>query len=520
MTPRALKACGLLALLLDAPEFTRARVALQDLLWSDRGQAQGAASLRQTLSEVRNAFGPARDVLKSDRRTVSLAIDRVASDLTDPAERAVAVAEGRIFLEDLDIRDPEFENWLRDRRQFAETPPRAPRVDHRTGSKPDAVPQLVLASPPELDDAGLGKYVLQGIARGVVDRGSVAVNWTGDNSMSTGDGAGLKLEVDALEFGSSKILRIQMVDPQSGRVGWQLTESLDAGEAPELPRLISEAVDRTVETLAGIGLRGPAAASGEPFFLAIQEMFQTRGLDFEALKNRFHRSYERDPRGIYLACEAFLTCYIIGERRVVNLEAFKDEARDLVRRAVEAEPHNAMVAALCSHVYSFALGEFAVAHELAERSVRLDRNNVLAWTFLGSAKIFCDDVANGYKCILTARQISGEGPYRHMVDFFASMAAMLSGDFVRGIALSETVNALAPDFAPALRYLLAGYILERDFDRAEDALNRLCHLEPDFELRLFAEPEYPVPALRRTGLLDISRLPALAPRTSARPIDP
>lgn len=521
ITPRSLKACGLLALLLDAPEFTRARVALQDMLWSDRGQAQGAASLRQTLSEIRNAFGPARDVLKSDRRTVSLAADRVASDLTKPTERAAAKAEGRIFLEDLDIHDPEFENWLRDRRQIADETPRMSQLVHRTlsASTSGAVPRLILASPLELDDAGLGKFILQGVARGVVDRGSVEVNWADANATGTGDGPGFKLEVDTLEFGSSKMMRLQMVDPQSGRVGWQLTESLDAGDAPELPRLISEAVDRTVETLAGSGLHGPSETSGDPFFNAIQEMFQTRGLNFEALRSRFRSSYERDPRGIYLAYEAFLTCYMIGERHVVNIEALKDETRDLVRRAVETEPHNSVVAALCAHVYSFVLGEFEVAHELADRSVRLDRNNVLGWTFLGSAKIFCNDVSNGYKCILTARQISGEGPYRHMVDFFASMAAMLSGDLARGIALGETVNALAPDFAPALRYLIAGYILEKDFCRAEDALGRLRRLEPEFEVNFFAEPDYPVPLLRRTGLLDLNRLPALVLGASPRPTD-
>src|SRR5881227_1168805 len=78
LTPRGRKARALLAMLGLTPAHRRSRPSLQDKLWSDRGPEQGAASLRQALTEIRRAFGNRyRDCLVSDMRGIGLAEDRV-----------------------------------------------------------------------------------------------------------------------------------------------------------------------------------------------------------------------------------------------------------------------------------------------------------------------------------------------------------------------------------------------------------------------------------------------------------
>src|SRR3954469_10876504 len=114
LTPRGRKARALLAILALTPTRRRSRPALQDKLWSDRGPDQGAASLRQTLTEIRQAFGEHyRSCLVSDMRGVGLAEERVTIDLdsADLSELAQAVELPQL-LEDIDIADPEFENWV------------------------------------------------------------------------------------------------------------------------------------------------------------------------------------------------------------------------------------------------------------------------------------------------------------------------------------------------------------------------------------------------------------------------
>jgi hypothetical protein len=111
LTPTARKAQGLLALVGTAPGLRRSRAWLQDKLWSDRAPEQGAASLRQCLRSIRLSLGPHVGCLRTGSGWVALDPDRVRVRTAPPEGLA-----GSEFLEGLEIRDPEFEHWLRDQR--------------------------------------------------------------------------------------------------------------------------------------------------------------------------------------------------------------------------------------------------------------------------------------------------------------------------------------------------------------------------------------------------------------------
>lgn len=113
LTVRSRKAQGLLALVGTAPSLRRSRPWLQDKLWSERGAEQGSASLRQCLTEIRTALRAHRGCLRTDSGWVALDAERVLVNTTVSDRDEDADVE---FLEGLDIRDPEFENWLRGQR--------------------------------------------------------------------------------------------------------------------------------------------------------------------------------------------------------------------------------------------------------------------------------------------------------------------------------------------------------------------------------------------------------------------
>lgn len=78
LTPRPRKTRALLALLaLAKGPVPRSR--LIDLLWGDRGEEQGKASLRQALYELRGLAGTG--YLTADRESVGLGPKRLATDL-------------------------------------------------------------------------------------------------------------------------------------------------------------------------------------------------------------------------------------------------------------------------------------------------------------------------------------------------------------------------------------------------------------------------------------------------------
>src|SRR3954471_5001999 len=118
LTPRGRKARALLAILALTQTRRRSRPALQDKLWSDRGSEQGAASLRQTLTEIRGAFGERyRDCLVGDMRGIGLDADRISVDLdTADLSKFASAVEAPVLLEDIEVADREFEDWLRSQR--------------------------------------------------------------------------------------------------------------------------------------------------------------------------------------------------------------------------------------------------------------------------------------------------------------------------------------------------------------------------------------------------------------------
>ena len=100
------RAQGLLAYLACQPRMRAERAFLADLLWSDRGEEQARASLRQELSVLRRALP--EGTLTADRHCVAL----------DPARIAVTGAGGGPgFLQGFDLASEGFEDWLRQQRR-------------------------------------------------------------------------------------------------------------------------------------------------------------------------------------------------------------------------------------------------------------------------------------------------------------------------------------------------------------------------------------------------------------------
>jgi TolB-like protein/tetratricopeptide (TPR) repeat protein len=158
----ARKTRALLAYLALPPGRAHARDKLTGLLWSDRGDEQARNSLRQALTElgrILTGIEPSplvkgRDTLSLDPEAVEvdavlferLAVSPDAGDL----RRAAAMYAGDL-LDGFGVRDPAFEEWLRDERQrYRELAITALRklVAGETGANALAVAQRLLVLAP------------------------------------------------------------------------------------------------------------------------------------------------------------------------------------------------------------------------------------------------------------------------------------------------------------------------------------------------------------------------------------
>ena len=117
------KDIGVIAVLAMSKNYSCLRSRIIDLLWSDRCDQQGRASLRHSLWSLKKSLNRGSgDVLQIDRKRVRLNTELCSIDISDflelseshrqaDLEQAISIYRGE-FLEGLVIRDIVWEEWL------------------------------------------------------------------------------------------------------------------------------------------------------------------------------------------------------------------------------------------------------------------------------------------------------------------------------------------------------------------------------------------------------------------------
>lgn len=527
-TPSGRKACAVVALLALAPENKRSRVWLQDKLWSTRGKEQGAASLRQSLSEIRRALGPDRDCLVANTYLVSLDRTRVAIDLDNPAGLSVSdIGQSVEILEGLDVGDQEFEEWLRDERQRLRKHGMATSTAARPTGSIDTI-TLTESKPPQNrlllnrtvkfapgNSSILADSVLDSIAKSITELGGAKVFDRRVEEADSSESADrhdlrntLALHSEVEESNGNRIVRLSLLQLPDNSSVWSSTlpvrgdGMLDLND-PNLLRcvnlVVSIATDQFIKARADGCER---ALSSALCYSGILHLFRLGKINFETADHLFARAFEVEPRGIHLAWRAYLRTFLLAERQYTCRQTIDAEAFDLMRRALEMEPYNSYVASLSAHVQTIMRRSYVAAYELAERSIQLNHANPIGWACLGVAKSHLGKPEEGFQHTLMARAIAGSSPYRYQLDALSCIVGTMAGEFEKAIYLAEASHALAPEFAPPLRYLSALYSHAGRHDLSLDMVQKLQRAEPDFSYDKLRDKSYPVAGLHRTGIIE------------------
>ncbi len=504
ISPKSAKAQGLIALLAASADKTRSRPWLQDHLWSDRGRDQGAASLRQALSEVRRALGLYGAVMTADRRSVALHATQVAVDTDAPDG-----VPGAEFLEGLDVRDPEFEDWLRlERMRFAGRTGSAPARADAAGPAA-AVARRRLVVQVQRDDAGLeglfAGMVLDCLTRSLQEQMSVDIV-PKDTHRAAVDA--IVLSARGFFAGKRAGVRLGVEGGAVGRALWSGTRIVPMTGAPpvehdDIQRLVNEALDGLSEALlAEARFSRSQMDAGMMGRLAVRRIFSMQPLLLAEAETLLTSADQCDPRGIYLAWRAMLRVTRLVERHDGSDAGIADEAHDLAMRAVAIEPLNSMVLAVAANTMLLIRGDAHAGLEYASRATRANPANPFAWDALSTAAMAAGAVEDAHRHTAKVQRLAANSPFKHWFDMGRCLSATRTGRLDEAIRLAETSAAVAPDFRPPLRYLTALYALNGDEGRATRALRRLEALEPDFSFdRMARDPDYPVAALRDSKLL-------------------
>jgi tetratricopeptide (TPR) repeat protein len=521
-TPRGRKACALLAMLALSPESKRSRVWIQDKLWGSRGKEQGAASLRQSLSEIRKALGNDRGLLFADSYVLAL----------DPAlfETDIDLASGDDhgeFLEGLDIGEDGFEEWLRSQRQNSSGrhAARPARFEHATGISPKTSERrrspsrnrvvLVRGSGSGHSDASvLADSLIDSIAKTMNELGAAeVVDCRSTTDPVCGDeGAAsrktLSLHSDVFGSDTRQIVRLALLQRPENTLTWSSTlqlsgpQPLDLNDA-DVMRCVNLVVNVAIDQFIRLGSQGSdAEVASNLCYSGILHLFRLGKINFATADKLFAAAFDIESRGIYLAWRAYLRTFLLAERQFSCRQTLQAEALDFMHRALELEPYNSYVAGLSAHVQTMMRRSYVAAYELAERSIQLNHANPIGWACLGIAKSYLGKPEDGFQHTLLARAIAGTAPFRYQIDALSCIAGTMAGELAKAVHLAEASHALAPTFAPPLRYLSALYAHDGRHDLSFEMVRRLQASEPDFSYDKLRDKTYPAAGLHRTSIID------------------
>jgi TolB-like protein len=247
------KAKALLAYLALSPRLSRSREEIMALLWSERGEAQARASLRQVLVGLRKDLGEeAMDALVVTNDAVALDPDRVTIKPASPGEE---------LLSGFHLHDPAFEDWLRDERLRHED---APAPEAQPSKRPLAdKPSIAVLPFTNLSGDPEQEYFADGITEdlstelsrfGSIDvLGRQSAFVLRDRSEDIGNalanlGASYMLEGSIRKAGNHIRLTAQLVDVETGKQVW--AERYDR-DLDDIFAIQDELVHAIVARLAG-----------------------------------------------------------------------------------------------------------------------------------------------------------------------------------------------------------------------------------------------------------------------------
>ena len=510
LRPKLLKSRAILAILAATPGHCQSRSWLQSMLWQDRQPAQAMSSLRSALADIRRSLGDQAAALKSDHSEVS-----IDPNMLHVTAQPKSQTSGQRFLEGFAVPHAKgFEDWLNLKRSEMTTPAAvvvgAPRGTTSKSSR------LFLASGANGTSSVTQmqcEALIDCIAKStedlelatVVDGRGRNADVNGVRNLAANAGCDLILISESAEGHNSCIARLKLLECETGSLIWSrslIGEALLDLDNPSNVRVVADFIEAMTDQLVRPVKWKTADVSPELMAIAgMDHIFKLGSQNFNMAVMLLKRSFHERPTGCTLAWRAFLKTFLLGEREYDCREQVIEEGTDMARRALEAEPLNSMVLALCAHVEYMLHYNYEVAFDLSVRAISLNRCNPIAWASLGRAASFLGEEERGNKLTQYGAKLAAGTKYSFLVDSWASSAGMIAQDLVAARYFCESSHAKAPTFAPPLRFLSALFCAESEFDLARAVVEKLKKQEPDFSLNTLKDVGYPSHTLQQANIL-------------------
>ncbi len=552
LTPKNQKSKAALAMLALAPRGSRSRVWLRDKLWSDRGEDQASASLRQALLDIRKSLGPNhKDILHSDKYAVTLNLSRVTVDAIEFLEQvehkscSVSFSMDTVsehFLEGFDICDPEFESWLMLERQiwgrrFSDL------LTKNSGSRQSGSPEDVLglsrAPDPvqeqnlqvrsglsEASKLGAGQnnwaiglqamdiaipscassaraaLLADKLTRNLYEMGRINVVRTIENHPVPHSGLGgsrveipLLVRISEIRHAAGVRLTIEIATGSDGVIIWSAGHSFEDQvfsdpACPLLNGLASRTVNQIGEHLKRFATNVQMAGAGQ-LIGCINQIFRLSASDLNTAEETLATLLKQQPSAQIYAWMAFAKSFQVGQRFTPDAAAQISEAQYYATRALEEDEFDPLVLSLAAHIHSYLFCEYDMAASLFERALKADPEQTIGWDLYAMLHAYTGQEKKSLAMASWAQHLGANTPFSYYFDTTKCIAAALAGDHKGSVAAGERAMVQRPKFNSILRYLISCHAHLGNVQMVESLRQRLIDVEPDFSTDVLRGSGYP-----------------------------
>ncbi|WP_156874952.1 hypothetical protein [Sulfitobacter alexandrii] len=497
LTPRGKKAKGLLAMLAASDNHTRTRRWLEEKLWSDRASDQARGSLRTTLVDIRRSLGAHATILGADRSSVWLEPGLIETDLHSGDA-------SREFLEGLVIADPEFTDWLLQKRMTLGRPSGTNRPDadmpRRVTIQCGEPWNLATADrvKPQIVNDQIGKIITDFIA---VSRRTIS---------ETAADLVIRTSIEEEENGAT--ILVQIIDPVKDEIVHadhcfveDLSTFLHSQEV--LGRFCWNVADLTLEKLPGLRReQDPLIIRSGHVQKALRKVLTFDAAEMRSSLEVLDLANDEMDAGLYLALKAWAMTSMIMEGFLVEDATTLEEISALLARAEELSPGDPMMAAVSANVQAILFERHESAIGLARRALRENPNNLFALQALSVGRAARGELEQAYALSRQSKFISALSKFEAMCNLHHSLLCISLQRTEEAVASSNVAAERSPAYRAPRRQLIGLHAAQDKPAESIRLMNELRTIETDFDMeRYLFDRSYPSNTLRKSGYLDRAR---------------
>jgi len=518
--PSSKKGRALLGYLCLAPGTKVARLRLARMLWEETSDELSRGSLRHALLDVCEAMGSlAAELISAGRTSVRLNanacwIDAVAMlDLSSRGNELAQFCTGQL-LEGLDGLSVSFDRWLlRERARFTETTNYAPSRTEAPArhSSPGRNRLRVAVLPFEGTDAGksaerggdlafsLSHDIATALARfrwfDVITPTSFIcrpfVSFTSDHLLQRKQ---LDYVIDGVVSRSGRLIRIhiRLLDLiQRTQPVWTEEFELPANELHRLNEMVTGRVvckiDPIILFIEGQPNRREHYGATGLLLLAIPLLYSMDRDKFEHAGELIHRAMEIDPHNaMALAWAAFWRISLVGQGWAQDIVATLATAETLCLKAIELDPDNAEAIGIYAHTCAWKK-DFDSAVHYFDRSLRLNPNLAFIWVLSAATYCYIGEPLAALQRLERYRDLAPFDPYFCVYEVAYAIAYVFKGDYEQAALVARRAVKINPEFSAGYKPLIAALGHLGRTGEAKPYIAKLLSLERHFTVEHFGK---------------------------------